>query len=547
MGVAHFHDALFHLAPHGEVTRHTPSFHAAPRLVKAGLRQAPPGVSRFMSPVFMRPDRLAGPLRVSRTSRWTTLGLSILLLLQSLLVPAFADIGTLPDLGDESATVISPQQEQQLGSDFLRRARGVLKIVDDPELNQYIQQLGERLVAHSGGPNHDFHFYIIQDPTLNAFAVPGGYVFVHTGLILAARNESELAAVLAHEIAHIQQRHIPRMMADSKRTTLPAMAALIAALVLGAQAGGQGSEAAIAATTAGLTQHELNFSREFEQEADNIGIRTLAAAGFDPRGMPAFFERLQSWARLNESSLPEFLRTHPVTATRITESRDRADRYPVPKATDQSAFFEARAKIRALTGDPAEAAKILRAAAADNKPYADAERYGLVWALLRNNQTDAARKEIDALLKRHPYDPNFLIAQAETEMTARHYEAGLRLYAAAHKRYPNAYAIASRYATALLETGHAGEAREQLRTMVRTHADDPVLYKMLARAAGDTGRLVEAHQALAEHYYLNGNVSAALEQLHLASRFAKGNFYEQSSIEARIKEIKDQSAWTSSR
>lgn len=477
-----------------------------------------------------------------RPNRCMAFALSLLLVLQSLLVPAYADIGTLPELGDESATVISPEQEKQLGADFLRHARTVLKIVDDPELSEYVQHLGDRLVAHSGGPTHHFHFYIIEDPTLNAFAVPGGYVFVHTGLILAAQNESELAAVLAHEISHVQQRHIPRMMADAKRTTLPAMAALIAALVLGSQAGGQGAEAAIAATTAGLTQHQLTFSRRFEQEADDIGMRTLAAAGFDPHGMPDFFERLQTWARLNETSLPPFLRDHPVTATRIAESEARADRYPVPKPEDQTAFFEAQAKIRALTGDPGEAVKALRAAVADHKQYADAERYGLVWALLRNNQPDAARKEVALLLKHRPNDTNYLIAQAETEMVARHYDQALALYANARKRYPGSYAVAYRYANALLETRHAAAAREQLRKVVRVHPHDPVLYEMLARAAGDTGHLVEAHRALAEHYYLNGNIGAALEQLHLASRFAKGNFYEQSSIEARIKEMKDQAA-----
>src|SRR3989344_3405476 len=220
-----------------------------------------------------------------------------------------ADNINLPDLGDQSASVITPLQERKLGEDIMRQARRRLTFLDDAELNYYLQALGQRLVAGSDSPQQEFRFYIVKDPSINAFAVPGGFISVHTGLLLATQSEAEFASVMAHEIAHITQRHIPRMIADAQRTTLPAMASVLAAVLLGA-GGSPGGDAAIALTTAAVAQRELNFSRSFEEEADRLGLNTLARAHFDPRAMPAFFEQLQNFNRHNESSLPEFLRTH---------------------------------------------------------------------------------------------------------------------------------------------------------------------------------------------------------------------------------------------
>lgn len=456
----------------------------------------------------------------------------------------YADIGNLPDLGDESGSLISPSQEHKLGEDFMRTARRQLDIVDDPELNAYIQSLGQRLLPKNGPTAYqELHFFIIKDPSINAFAVPGGYIGVHTGLILATENEAELASVLAHETAHLTQRHLLRMNAEAKRTSIPAMAALLAAILL-AGSGHQGGEAAIAMTTATLAQKELNFTREFEQEADRIGMGLLTQAGYDARAMPAFFERMQSYTRLYENNLPEFLRTHPITTRRIAESRDRAEHYPVVKNPDATDFYHAQAKIRVLSSNNAADTVHRFKSRLDSGDYQNknAELYGYALALLENKQYPEARSTIQNLLSQHADYGLYRIAQAEIELAAGNSAEALKLYATAVKKNPKDYALTQRYAAALLKTDHPAEARNLLKIVLRQWPQDPTLQKMFAIAAGNSGSLLEAHQAMAEYYYLNGNSDAAIAQLQIARQHAGENFYFLSSLDARIKEIREEAA-----
>ncbi|MEK7697502.1 MAG: M48 family metalloprotease, partial [Pseudomonadota bacterium] len=347
-----------------------------------------------------------------------------------------------------------------------------LTFLDDAELNYYLQALGQRLVASSDSPQQEFHFYIVKDPSINAFAVPGGFISVHTGLLLATQSEAEFASVMAHEIAHITQRHIPRMIADAQRTTLPAMASVLSAvlLVVGGQPGG---DAAIALTTATVAQRELNFSRAFEEEADRLGMNTLARAHFDPRAMPAFFEQLQNFNRHNESSLPEFLRTHPVTVNRIADSRNRAERFPYRQVPDSPEFHHARARIRALTADdPVESVRTFRGSLAQGKYRdGDAERYGYALALTRTRQYDAARTEIQKLIERRPELPAYRLAEAEIETAAGRYDMALSLYAAARRKFPGYTPLLRTHAEVLLKAGRAGEARDLLRLALKRQPD----------------------------------------------------------------------------
>ncbi len=457
--------------------------------------------------------------------------------------PAYADSTNLPDLGDESLAVISPAQERKLGEDLMRQSRRSVAFMDDPEVNEYIQSLGQKLVSHSDNPQQSFRFFVINNPAINAFAIPGGFIGVHTGLILATQNEAELASVLAHETAHITQRHIPRLIAESQRTTLPAMAAILAGILL-ASSGHQGGEAAIALTTATVAQKGINFTRSFEEEADRIGMQILAKSDFDPRAMPAFFEQMQNMNRLNETSLPEFLLTHPVTTNRIADSRNRAEQYKVHQSPDSMDFQLVRAKIRALApGDPDEIARGFKENLAQGKYLsADAERYGYTVALLRARQLAVGRTEVKKLIDRQPGRSSFRILQAEIEMAAENYKQALAIYADAYAKAPSNAALMRYYASALLKTEHYRRAKEILKTALQRRPEDPALYQMLAQAAGGTGSSYEAHKALAEHYYLNGNPNAAIDQLQLAARFAGDNFYLQSSLEARIAAIKEEIA-----
>lgn len=465
----------------------------------------------------------------------------LLSLLLALSGPASAaNTINLPDLGDASSAVISPAQERRLGEDFMRHARQSLAFSTDPEISNYLQKLGQRLVSHSDEPSMRFQFFVVNDPTINAFAVPGGFIGVHTGLLLAAENEAELASVLAHEISHITQRHIPRMLAEQQRTTLPAMATMLAAILLA----GRGGEAAVALTSATLAQKGISFTRASEEEADRIGIRLLAASGFDPRAMPAFFERMQQMNRVNESSLPDFLRDHPVTTLRIADARNRAEQYPYRQVPDSLEFRLVQAKLRAAApGDPADIVRTFATNVADKKSTnIDAERYGYAEALLRARRYETARAQARRLVETAPDNPFYRILQAEVEVASGNVEVGLRYYASAYERDRSYYPLAVDYAQALVRHDRAPQAEPILRAALKDRPEDPVLYKLLSESLGAAGKAAEAHQALAENYYLNGNPSAALEQLQLASRRAGDNFYLQSSIEARIQAIREEVA-----
>lgn len=469
--------------------------------------------------------------------RFVTRALVVLLLSQNQALAAPAT--TLPDLGDESAVALSPLEERRLGEEFMREARARLDILEDPEATEYLQTLGQRL-TQSARTDAPFRFFLINNPTINAFAVPGGFVGVHTGLILAARNEAELAAVLAHETAHITQRHIPRMIAESQRTMGPALAAILAGILLAASGQG-GGEAAILLTTAGMAQHELNFTRSFEEEADRIGMTILDGAGFDARAMPAFFERLDTQNRLNEVNVPEFLRTHPITSRRIAESRDHAQAFAARRNPDETGFLHAQARLRALTVKPDEALSGFRTAldSKNGKAPTAADRYGLAVALLANRETEAARHESIALLTRNPVYLPYRILRAETDMATGKNAAGLDLFAKTLQQTPGSLALIQRYAAALLRAKRAEEARALLDRTVRRRNDEPALYRMLATAAGEAGRPLEAHRAFGEYYYRIGQPRAAVEQFELALRLANSTYYV-ASLEARIREIREE-------
>jgi len=446
----------------------------------------------------------------------------------------------LPDLGDSSAAVISDSEQQALGKEFMRGALKQFQFVSDPELTTYLRELGNSLVANSESPTDSFQFFLIDNPDLNAFAVPGGFISVHTGLIMATESESELAAVLSHEIAHISQRHLPRMIAAAKRQSLPATAALVGAILLGGQAGA----AALAATNAALLESQLRFTRGFEREADNLGIRTLAKSDYDPTAMARFFGRLANATRLNESSAPEFLRTHPLSTNRIADSQARAlDYASVPPGPDV-AFHHIRAKIRAtLAGDATRTATQF----AENIKKGDyknenAEHYGYTLALAASSQYDQALKEIDSLIKAHPDTLSYHIARSHIQMAAGKFEQALNSLNNAIEKFPDSGLLQQYYADALLKTNNAEQAKPILSKQIRREPDNPDLRKMMARAAGETGATAESYQALAEYYYLLYDLDAALEQLHTASEHVGDSFYLKSSIDARIEELQTEKA-----
>ncbi len=453
-----------------------------------------------------------------------------------------APLNTLPDLGDESAAVVSPAQEKQLGTAFMREARRILPINDDAEIASYVSTLGSQLARHTDPPRQDFHFFVVNDTTLNAFAVPGGYVAVHSGIIQAAQSEDELAAVLAHEISHITQRHIPRMIAQANREQLPTLAAVIAAILIASSGGHVDVGAVGTMAAAAQEQSQLSFGRAYEEEADRIGLGLMARAGYDPHAMAQMFERLLNWSRLNETSAPEFLRTHPLTTTRISEARDNAERYPAPPKRDSAAFLFMRAKAEVLAQSNAgTAVERTRAALGEGDENAEIRRYAYAVALARAHDFDAARKQVSLLMNSAPNNIHYQLLSGEIALNSGRATEALSIFQNAQRQDRRSDVAKRRYAEALLALGRNRAARDVFRELVAVHPDDAALKQLLSRAAGEAGFKVEAHQSLAEYYFSTGDNDAALVQLDIAKRAATTD-YQRASIKARTREIQEQIA-----
>jgi predicted Zn-dependent protease len=456
--------------------------------------------------------------------------------------PAHSEVSgsDLPDFGDSSGSLISPAQEMALGEAFMRSVRAQATLVTDPDIAGYIEQLGHRLVANSDAPGYPFTFFVVDNPTVNAFAGPGGYIGVHTGLIETAENESELAGVLAHEIAHVTQRHLLRAYESANQMSLPTAAGMLAAILLGVA--GDSPDAGIAGVMAvqgANIQRQLNFTRANEKEADRIGIQTLARSGIDPFGMPSFFERLHQATRLYGNNMPEFLMTHPVTTNRIAESMARAESFGRGKELDTLEFRLTRARLQVLGADsPARAMKEFQARA-KKASAGPADRYGLALAYWRNNDHAAASKQLQTLMKNDPDRRMYRTSAAQLALDSGQPDQALRIYRDTLKLYPGDLIVGRYYTSALIQTGQAAEARNQAMKMLRNkRARTPEIYELWAKAASIAGPAWETNVASAEVYYLYGNMRFAIDQLNKALQHKGLSQYERARIEARQKEFK---------
>lgn len=469
-----------------------------------------------------------------------SLTLRLLLLLALCLPPAAPSLAVdLPSIGDPSERLITPDQERQLGEAFMRRLRQQVPFVDDPELNAYLSGLGNRLVANSDDPSQRFTFFIVEDDAINAFAAPGGFIGVHSALILAARNESELAGVLAHEIAHVTQKHLVRAYDSASRMSLPTAAAILAAILIGTQSSEAG-QAAIMTVQAGSIQQQINFTRSNEKEADRIGMQTLVRSEYDPMGMPGFFERLYQNNRYYGDGVPSFLRTHPVTTDRIAESTARAEQERPRQVRDNLNFYLAQAKLRVLTSrDPQRAMQYFSQPRTD-PPLPDAARsYGHAIALAEAGDHAAGVEILARLAKSDPDRIAYPLALAQAHQSAGNHGQALTQYRSLLALYPANPVLVEGYANSLLYGKRFAEAYEVLEDARRRQSrPSPDLYQMLAKAATGMGRQAEAHEAMAEYYHLNGQTHSAIEQLTLASRLPNQDFYQSSRIEARLQQLK---------
>jgi predicted Zn-dependent protease len=275
---------------------------------------------------------------------------------------SLADDIKLPDMGSPADAVLSKNDEAQIGAAIMRQINASGMVIKDPQVTEYVSAIGHRVAAHANNGDYKFTFFVVDDPTINAFALPGGYIGVHTGLLEATRTEDELAGVLAHEIAHVTQRHIARAVTANKRQSMLSTAIMLGAMIAGALGGvdGDAMQGAIAVAQGTAAQAQINFTRIHEHEADRVGMSALANAGFDPDGMASFFEVISRSTSPVESRMPEFLRTHPVSSSRIAEARSRARSYPSVNTEDSINYGIARARlVVARYEQPAEAVEFL--------------------------------------------------------------------------------------------------------------------------------------------------------------------------------------------
>ncbi|OZA30104.1 MAG: peptidase M48 [Hydrogenophilales bacterium 17-61-9] len=442
----------------------------------------------------------------------------------------------LPDLGEMSRQYFSDQDEQALGRAIMRDVYVDPRYLDDPEIETYLNQLGYKLVSVSPRNQREFTFFVVDDPSINAFAMPGGNIGVHTGLLLAAQSESELASVVAHEITHVTQDHIARMIAGQSQRYWPTMAALALAL-LAARSNPNVASAAIASTQAYSIQNQLNFSRDYEREADRLGYEMLTRASFDPRGMSGFFNRLQRASRFYDSSAPAYLRTHPLTSDRIADMESRSASAPYLQVQDSLDFHLVRARLRARENSPAEAV-IAQRSTLKEKRYSNeaAARYGLVTALLRARQFKEAEAEAQKLAAGKSSSPMIQQLFANVALASGNPTLALQRFQNGSAAYPGYRPLQYGYIGALLAAGRSPEALALVDKQQGMYPLDRRLWLLAAQTHAQLGHRLLSHRAQAEASALSGNLVAAIEQITLGIKAGDGSFHEMSAAEARRRE-----------
>lgn len=451
-----------------------------------------------------------------------------------------ADQIDLPDIGDSAGAIISPEQERRLGEEYARQIRRQAPLVNDEEVEDYISALGNSMAKYT---NYElgFRFAVMESPVINAFAVPGGYVYMHTGLILETSNESELASVMGHEISHVTQRHGARMIEEASHMTAPMIASMVAGIVLMAVNPQMGAGALMAGQAA-AQQMQINFTRANEKEADAIGIELMKEAHYDTDMMASFFERMQRASRYTDPSfIPEYLRTHPVTVNRIAEARNRAAQIKADGVREDSPQYHlVKAKLRVMgEADPTQAVRYFQEAiaAGNDEGHPEALRYGLALAYMETGDFEKARNEIAKLIAKYPRIGSFHIAAGKIEQRANQYAAAVPHFARAYELDPEGRAAVYNYVNGLLLVDRAREAKELLSSWGLSERRDPRFYKLMADAQTRLGDDSSAHGSLAEYYYSVGEVPYAAEQLRIARDSPGLSNYQRQKIVARLEEV----------
>ncbi len=493
--------------------------------------------------------------RLSRYSMHLAVAIVLALVSPVLIAPSLLYAQNLPNLGGTDGEELSPLMERRLGEQVMNNIRRDPDYMEDAPTLDYLNQLGGILLGTSpearGDAGYDFFFFAVRDPSLNAFALPGGFIGSHSGLVLSAQSESELASVLAHEIGHVSQRHIARMIGNQRKDALLPMAGLLIA-ALAARSSPDLAGAAMMGGTGLAAQRQLSFGRDAEREADRLGLQILRGAGFELSGMVNFFGRLQNASRNRTDNLPSYLRTHPMTGERMADIEARIRNLSYKQHIDSLDFLLIRSRLRVLQDDTPKGWRDATQSFLDQSRQGTrgqimAAKYGL--ALLAQRQRDSTQalsllNELQAEAVRSPaYPASQVLSSFAIEMsllTGRTAQT-LSLLKDARIQFPLSRAITMHYAEALMVAGRLDEAASFLRDQALLYRQDAGVQRALARTYAEQGKIALQHLALAEYYSLTGAFPAALEQLKMARSSADASFYDQAVIDAREREL--QASW----
>jgi predicted Zn-dependent protease len=450
----------------------------------------------------------------------------------------------LPEIGDSTGNILSPEFERRLGQAFLNQIRRQTDIIDDPEIEAYIQSIGYRLVAQSDNSSQLYTFFIINDSAINAFAAPGGIVGINAGTIINSGSESELAGVMAHEIAHVTQKHMARSVEMSQRMSIPMLAAMLGAILIATQNADAGM-GAMAAIQGAVAQKQINFTRSNEEEADRVGMQLLQRAEFNPIGMPLFFEKLQKNSRY-AAQAPEFLRTHPLTTNRIADSLARVDMSIQNRSYHESMtyqFIRTKLIVRAFRDSNSAIEyyedKVKKGEFSDDIVI---NKYGLALAYTEKRDFSAARLILDELLENDKNNTSLLLARADLEVSDGNFEGAIHIYERMDRLFPDYRPLILNYANALIEDKQADKARDILERYSRYHTPDLTYFSYLARAEADSGNEIESGMANAEYYFLTGETLVAINLLKdmLRRRTLRPDYYQEEKILSRISQLEQE-------
>jgi predicted Zn-dependent protease len=464
------------------------------------------------------------------------LGQMLLLLSAAFLtISAGAADVDLPDIGSPADATLSKNTEAQIGRSIMSQIRASGQLVEDPQITEYINDIGHRISAQANDGDHKFTFFVIDDPNINAFALPGGYIGVHTGLLEATRSEDELAGVLAHEVAHVTQRHIARAIHANSRQSILNTAIMLGAILAGAAAGASGDvvQGAIAVAQGTAAQQQINFTRSSEYEADRVGISALAEAGFDPQGMASFFEVISRGGGAPEYRVPEFLRTHPVTSARIAEARGRARDYTPVHTSDTVNYGIARSRLIVERMDTSEeAVRYFERESYTNQ--SEAERYGRAVAYMRAGRNLEANRIFEELVDNDQEVIAYHVGLAQSELALERNLDSMRSFERAKELFPRNVPLIVHYAEALLQLGDAKRAHEILLDLLNNVPPTPEQVRLIARAADEAGDTAEAHYYMSEYRIMIGDLVGGVNFLRQALRVPDLQEIQRIRFEARI-------------